>query len=290
MHLDDLPASDDPSAYLAHRPASVSSLPITVYPIPGEAELERDLHATPRIFVAHAGSGRRWYQLGSATRELTTQPRMIEVYEGGLSFDHCRWEGEPGRCVMVEFADADVQAITHGEMQKLTLRTQHELFDDRVSDIALALGEEALNDLPNGRLYVQGLCVALIGVLDAGYVTTGRSLSTASAGQLGATQRRRVMELIQGNLGADLSLTQLAESAGLSAHHFSRVFKATIGTTPHKYVQQRRLEAAVAALRRQERRSISDIALEIGFASQAHMTDLMRRHLGVTPGAIRRGK
>jgi AraC family transcriptional regulator len=290
VRLDDLPTSDDPTAYLAHRPASISSLPITVYPIPGDAELDHDLHATPRIFVAHEGWGRRWYQLGSATRELTTQPRMIEVYEGGLSFGHCRWEGEPGRSVMVEFADADVQAMTHGEMQQLRLRTQHELFDDRVSDIALALAEEALNDLPNGRLYVQGLCVALIGVLDARYVTTGRSLSTASARQLGAIQRRRVLELIQGNLGDDLSLTQLAESAGLSAHHFSRVFKATFGTTPHKYVLQRRLEAAVAVLRRQERRSIAEIALEIGFASQAHMTDLMRRHLGVTPRIVRRGE
>ena len=265
-------------------------MPITVYPIPGDAELDRDLHATPRIFVAHDGWGRRWYQLGSATRELTTRPRMIEVYEGGLSFGHCRWEGEPGRCVMVEFADADVQAMTHGELQQLSLRTQHEVFDDRVSDLALALAEEALNDLPNGRLYVQGLCVALIGILDARHVSTGASLSTARAGELGPLQRRRVLDLIQGNLAADLSLTQLAESAGLSAHHFSRVFKATFGTTPHRYVQQRRLEAAIAALRRHERRSIADIALEVGFASQAHMTDLMRRHLGVTPRVVRRGQ
>ena len=263
MYLEDLPTSNDPMAHLAYRPASISSLPITVCPIPGEAELYRDLHATPRILVAHDGWGRRWYQLGSVTRHLSTRPRMIEIYEGGLSFEHCRWEGEPGRCVMVEFADTDVQALTHGELECLGLRTQHEVFDDRVSEIALALAQEALQDLPNGRLYVQGLCVALIGVLDADYVTTGGTLSAAIAGQLGPLQKRRVLDLIQDNLGADLSLTELAESAGLSAHHFSRVFKATFGTTPHRYVQQRRLEAAVAALRQQERRPIADIALEI---------------------------
>jgi len=289
MHLDDMPASDDPTAYFAHRPASITSLPITVFPIPGEAELSDDLHVTPRIFVAHAGWGRRWYRLGSVTRELTTRPRMIELYEGGLSFDHCRWEGEPGRCVMVEFADADVQALTHGELERLRLRTRHELFDDRVSEIALALAEEALHDLPNGRLYVQGLCVALLGVLESRYTTTEGSLSTVGAGQLGPLQKRRLLALIQGNLGADLSLTELAETAGLSAHHFSRVFKATFGTTPHRYVQRRRIEAAVAALRAQEKRPIADIALELGFASQAHMTDLMRRQLGVTPRVVRRG-
>ena len=86
-----------------------------------------------------------------------------------------------------------------------------------------------------------------------------------------------------------MSLTELAETAGLSAHHFSRVFKATFGTTPHRYVQRRRIDAAVAALRAQEKRSIADIALELGFASQAHMTDLMRRQLGVTPRVVRRG-
>jgi AraC family transcriptional regulator len=66
------------------------------------------------------------------------------------------------------------------------------------------------------------------------------------------------------------------------------VFKATFGTTPHRYVQVRRIEAAVAALREQEKRPIADIALELGFASQAHMTDLMHRHLGVTPRVVRR--
>jgi AraC family transcriptional regulator len=66
------------------------------------------------------------------------------------------------------------------------------------------------------------------------------------------------------------------------------VFKASFGTTPHRYVQRRRLEAAVAALQRQGARSIADIALDHGFASQAHMTDLMRRHFGVTPRAVRR--
>jgi AraC family transcriptional regulator len=289
MHLEDLPASNDPTARFAHRPASITSLPITVFPIPGEAELSADRHETPRIFVAHAGWGRRWYQMGSVTRALTTRPRMIEIYEGGLTFEHCRWEGEPGRCVMVEFGDSDVQTLTHGEVDGLALRTQHEIFDDRVSDIALLLAQEALHDLPNGRLYVQGLCVALLGVLESRYTSAAARLSTAGAGQLGPVQRRRLLELIQGSLGADLSLTELAETTGLSVHHFSRVFKATFGTTPHRYVQRRRIDAAVAALRAQEKRPIADIALELGFASQAHMTELMRRQLGVTPRVVRRG-
>jgi len=288
VSLNDLSPSNDPTTVLAHCPASTSCLPVTVLPIPGEGELARDLHSTPRIFVAHQGLGRRWYQLGGRTRPLQTAPRMIEIYEGGLTFDHCSWQGDAGRCVLVEFADADVQALTHGELQRLELRTQHELFDDRVSSLALEIAEEALRGLPNGRLYAQGLCVALIGVLASRHVTGGASLPNAGTGCLGPLQQRRLTDLIQHQLAADLSLTRLADEVGLSAHHFLRVFKATFGTTPHRYVQQRRMETAAAALQRPGAHSIADIAIEHGFASQAHMTDLMRRHLGVTPRVLRR--
>jgi AraC family transcriptional regulator len=288
VSLDDLPTSNDPTTVLAHCPSTTSCLPVTVLPIPGEGELARDLFSAPRIFVAHQGSGRRWYQLGGRTRALRTAPRMIEIYEGGLTFDHCSWQGDAGRSVLLQFTDVDVQAITHGELQSLDLRTQHELFDERVSGMSLELAEEALHGLPNGRLYAQGLCVALIGVLASHHVKGGESLPPAATGRLGTLQQRRLADLIEHDAGSDLSLTRLAQEVGLSPYHFLRAFKATFGTTPHRYVQRRRMEAAAAALQRQGSRSVADIALEHGFASQAHMTHLMRRHLGVTPGVLKR--
>ena len=288
VRLDDFPASNDPTTAFAHCPSSTCCLPITVLPIPGEGELARDLYSAPRIFVAHQGLGRRWYQLGGTTRALETAPRMIEIYEGGLTFDHCCWQGEAGRSVLVEFTDADVQAITHGELQSLKLRTQHELFDERVSRITLELADEALNGLPQGRLYAQGLCVALLGLMARHHATSADVPVPGGAGCFGPLLQRRLIDLIEQHLASDLSLTRLADEAGLSAHHFLRVFKATFGTTPHRYVQRRRIEAAAAALQRQPVRAIADIALDHGFASQAHMTDLMRRHLGVTPHALRR--
>ncbi len=284
----DLPTSNDPTTPLAFCPASVSGLPVMVLPIPAVGELERDLFSQPRIFVAHTGQGRRWYQLGAQTRALRTAPRMIEIYEGGLRFGHCRWEGEAGRCVMIAFANAEVQALTHGQLQRLDLRTQHELFDDRISSLALELAQQALQDLPEGRLYAQGLGVALLGLLAAQGGQQDGSASARGAGRLAARQQQRLEALIEDHPAADLSLTRLADEVGLSPHHFVRVFKASFGTTPHRYVQQRRLEAAAAALRRDDRRPIAEIALAHGFASQSHMTELMRRRLGLTPRALRR--
>jgi len=287
LDLSDLPSSNDPTEVLAHSPTTASCLPVTVTCIPREAELVHDVHPTARIFVAHEGRGRRWYRQGGRMVPMRTEPGMIEIYEKGLVFDHCRWSGAPGRCILVDFSDADVEAMTHGEMQALPLRTQHEVFDERVSRIVFGLAGEALAGLPNGRLYAQGLSVALLGLLGSNYVSAARQSLPLPPGRIGFAQQRRLVELIEGQLGSDLSLTRLAEEIGLSTFHFARAFKATFGVTPHLYVQGRRLDAAARALRSEHGRPIADIALACGFSSQSHMTELMRRKMGTTPRGMR---
>jgi AraC family transcriptional regulator len=163
LDLSNLRPSNDPTEVLAHSPASASCLPVVVSCIPREAELTNDFHPVARVFVANEGRGRRWYRQGSRIFPMRTEPGMIEIYEKGLAFDHCRWSGEPGRCVLIELADVDVQAMTHGDLQGLALKTRHEVFDDRVSRIIFQLAGEALAGLPNGLLYAQGLSIALLG-------------------------------------------------------------------------------------------------------------------------------
>jgi AraC family transcriptional regulator len=282
----DLPTSNKPLEVLAHYAATATCLPISVMPIAGEAELAKHSVTTTRLLVAQSGTGRRWYQRDGKTRQMQTCPRMIEIYERGVHFDHCRWEGEPGRTVVIEFADEDVQAITHGESRTLRLRTQHELFDERVSRITLELAREAMHRLPNGLVYAQGLSVALIGLLQHSHVDAP-AVAEPRWGQLGVAQQRRLVEMIRQELATDLSLSRLADAVGLSVYHFARLFKATFGITPHRYVQDRRLDAAVKALQSDRRSAIADVALACGFASQSHMTELMRRRLQITPRALR---
>lgn len=289
LSLAGLPLSDDPTTVLAHYPASIAGLPITVLPIPATGELIDDFHPTSRIFVAQQGRGMRWYRQGKHARRMHTAPRMIEMYEQGLSFDHCQWQGKAGRCARLEFADADVQALTHGELQSLRLQTQHELFDERVSRITLELADEALRGLPSGRLYVQGLCVALLGTLYSRYASGRDTMPSSVPRRFGLARQQRLIDLIEQQLGSQLSLVRLAQEVGLSPHHFARIFKETFGTTPHQYVQERRIDLAATALRQGDCRPLADIAVAYGFANQSHMTALMRSRLGITPGMLRRG-
>ncbi|HEY6356494.1 MAG TPA: helix-turn-helix transcriptional regulator, partial [Burkholderiaceae bacterium] len=163
---------------------------------------------------------------------MRTAPRMIELYERGLAFDREVWRGAPGRCVVIDFDDRDVETLTHGRLRSLHLLTQHELFDDRVSRLVLEIGEEAVKGLPDGGLYVQGLCIGLLGILSARYSVRAYEDTTRTR-RLSPQQEHRVVELIRSQFGGKLSLAIMAAEVRLSPQHFARLFKASFGTTPH---------------------------------------------------------
>ncbi|MGH6981559.1 MAG: helix-turn-helix domain-containing protein [Stellaceae bacterium] len=99
---------------------------------------------------------------------------------------------------------------------------------------------------------------------------------------------RHVRELIEASLDEDLSLERLAREAAIGAHAFSAAFLRTVGTTPHKYVLERRIERAKKLLR-SGATPVAEVALQTGFASQSHLATAFKRAVGVTPGEYRRG-
>jgi len=213
---------------------------------------------------------------------------MVEIYEAGLIFDRKVWEGELGSWVLVEFPDDDVEALTHGRLRSLKLRTQHEVFDERVSRLTLDMAQEMLFGDPNSELYVQGLCMALLGVLARSYASQPSAVKARRQPVFSRQQKRRISELCTEEFGAGLSLNRLAAEVGMSPQHFSRLFKTSFGTTPHEFVQTIRMDAAVKALQHDMHSAIADVALACGYSSQSHLTHVMRRRLGITPTEARR--
>jgi len=111
--------------------------------------------------------------------------------------------------------------------------------------------------------------------------------SDRTPGALNDRHLERVLEAIDASLSEDVGLTELAAIAELSPYHFARSFKQKTGLSPHQYVIERRLDRAREMLE-QPGRSLADVAYDVGFSSQAHMTDVFKKRMGVTPGAYRK--
>jgi AraC family transcriptional regulator len=105
-------------------------------------------------------------------------------------------------------------------------------------------------------------------------------------GCLSTNQQERLHRFIDENLGAELSLGDLAEVAGCSAQHLSRVFRRTFGLTPHQYLIRARIDRAKSLLR-DGRLSLAEIATACGFADQSHFTSRFTKTTGMSPGRYR---
>jgi AraC-like DNA-binding protein len=81
-----------------------------------------------------------------------------------------------------------------------------------------------------------------------------------------------------------LDIPDLARIAQVSEAHFIRTFRATFGETPHRYLQRRRVERAMFLLRETDR-SVTDICLEVGFASLGTFSRTFRDIVGESPTA-----
>lgn len=106
-------------------------------------------------------------------------------------------------------------------------------------------------------------------------------------GGLAPWQQRRAKEMLATDLCGDLALDEIASQCGLSATYFARAFKRSLGTTPHAWLQQRRIDTAKSLLA-DRTLSLAEIALACGFADQSHFTRTFGQLMGITPGAWRR--
>jgi AraC family transcriptional regulator len=93
---------------------------------------------------------------------------------------------------------------------------------------------------------------------------------------------KRVLQYVDDHLAAKITLNDLATVAGLSRMHFAAQFRAAVGMRPHQYLLKRRIERAEELLKRAEV-SLVEIALMVGFQTQAHFTTVFKRFAGDTP-------
>ncbi len=104
-----------------------------------------------------------------------------------------------------------------------------------------------------------------------------------------AVQRAR--DCLDAHVAGGVDSATLERASGLSRFALARHFRACLGTSPHRYLVQRRLDLVRRLVA--EGMGLAAAAVEAGFADQSHMTRHFRRSYGIAPGrwlALARGR
>ena len=98
---------------------------------------------------------------------------------------------------------------------------------------------------------------------------------------------RRVRDRIDRDYAKPLDVETLARDAHMSAGHFSREFRLAYGESPYGYVMTRRIERAMALLRRGDL-SVTEVCFEVGCSSLGTFSSRFTELVGVPPSSYRR--
>jgi AraC family transcriptional regulator len=165
-------------------------------------------------------------------------------------------------------------------LEELTLLAHQ---DKLVLQIANAL-KSSLEDGSGCKFYAESMALSLAAhILNSSQKNSSKIPVT---GGLNQKQIQAVTEYVSHNLQSNLSLSELAACIALSPYHFARLFKQTTGITPHQFIIHQRVELAKELLR-QNKLSVTEVAIFCGFAHQGHLSRHFKRLLGVTPANFR---
>ncbi|MBS1226740.1 MAG: helix-turn-helix protein [Proteobacteria bacterium] len=211
----------------------------------------------------------------------------VDLLGADYERDYGRWECEPGgETICLRLNPFVLERYLQEDAHHFDLELRYAFKDDFLVNSLFTLADEIQEGMLNGVLYAEGLSLTIIGWLGRHHSRKPcQALPQARA--LSSNQQAKVRELVDTFLDADLSVERMAAEVGLSPYHFSRLFRASFGVAPHRYVLQMRIARAAHLLRAERQRSIADIALASGFASQAHFSNAFKCHMGQTPARWR---
>jgi AraC family transcriptional regulator len=274
---------DRPSCYPSPAAAPLPLLDVLTSPVPqGRFDSPVDER---HVLCLHLGAPVPVsYWAGKAERQGVRLHGQFCVVPGGSS---TRWTmSQPATSLLLRLTPAHLRA-TADDMgvasRTFDLAPAIHIRDPQIERIGWMMQAEEHADHSGGRLFADSLASALAVRLIA---LQSRVTKPPPARALPAWRLRRVIEYVDAHLDQDLTLAELAAVAEFSPSHFKALFKQAVGVPVHRFVLERRIERARLRLL-EGRLSITEIALEAGFAHPSHMARWMRRLLGLSPSQIR---
>jgi AraC family transcriptional regulator len=208
-------------------------------------------------------------------------PGDTDVVPAGLDGE---WTDDADCTILrVWFEDPFVHAVSarlENRQARAGITPRLQVRDPRLQYLAATLQAELEAGEASDPLFAESIATAIVVRLLDSAPPAGRRRVT-----LAPRAAARVTDYIESRLDERLTLGELAALVDLSVPHFKVLFRETLGLPVHQYVVRRRVERARDLLI-EGRLSLSQIALEAGFAHQSHMAHWMNRVLGVAPRDI----
>ena len=199
-----------------------------------------------------------------------------------------RWEDEEN-CLQIQLTTQFMERVAGETLEqdpdRLELLPEFQIRNSQIEAVALMLLTEIEQEYSDNRLYLDSLTNVLAVNLLRHHGSTKPRLPIYEGG-LPPRQLSQVLAYIDTHLEQNIKLADLAQLLDMSQFHFSRLFKQSIGTSPHQYLSQQRVERAKKLLKKTDQ-LIVDIALECGFNSHSHLSKKFRQLTGMTPKAYR---
>ena len=270
-----------PSAMARSRGLPVAWIESSPHSVAADLTTERNC-----LVMIDSGVTRADFRYGNKSMACELTPGSIGLFIAGTELKLSKWRWNQTRRI---YLDLDA-ALPGGAgllepLYRLPLKTEIEFRDAELATVLRLLAAEVAAGSPHGPLLTECLCLGV--TLRLQQRTAQRFGGGRERGRLTPAQVRAVEDLVSSHLAGTMGLADLARITGFSPPQFVRLFKNTLGCTPHQYVMSARV-AKAKDLVLEGKLSLSVIADATGFANQAHMTAAFVRVFRTPPGEVRR--
>ncbi len=223
---------------------------------------------------------------------FVANPNVVTFYNAGQVYwrnpispegDRCDWFGvDPG---LVRDALRAYDSVVDDRPERLFQ------FSRGWSDAQSYLLQRRLFNWVTGSKAVDSLAVdeMVIELLDRVLRCTCKRHQSCDQREMGRNHRDTVHEiemLLSERVEDRLTLKSIAREVGFSAYHVCRLFRRVTGIKLHQYRLRLRVREALTDVV-ESGRSLTEIALEAGFSSHSHFTDMFRHEFNATPSSVR---
>ena len=210
---------------------------------------------------------------------------------GGAPYD-CRWKAvtsEPFVSLHVSIElpllERALEEVFGADAVHTRLRDVSASTDVALNSLMERLHEELMRRKAS-PLFVQGIAEAIAIHLARNYAELDKEPRRGSP-SLPGYKVRQITDWMVAHMAEDFNLDQLAAQAGLSKFHFHRLFKSAVGVAPSRHHINLRMDEAKRLLR-ETKKSVVEIALDVGYTNPSHFAQLFRRETGQPPSDYRR--